>query len=638
VNSKHFLLISLSALGAAALVLFPQVIPAVAGRPDHVWTLFNSANHRAGDMYYYASMLQQVLLGRIPPHPPNAIIDSASPENFRWVSYVIAALPGLLTSDTRIIHLFAFALPSALSMAIGIAFSLYFTDRLWAAFMAAFVTTFFLQVWSALAVYPSGMSPEALLSWIAQVDSSVRVSLKFITNIYELDQYEMLRFVVPSISYMLLASFAFVLVLLDRHKGWPIATASTAFAILLAFSYPPHTLAAYLLLVSFAVANLVTRDWAGLKIFVAVGLTTIVALLIARVPQVLVQGFGGETFISSVYGQHSLKLQAVSPGVAMTHLLLNKYTISFAGVIYASWHLPALRRAITVIGGVVLAFSCSLLLEPSIYSKFLERGIDHLWLLLISIVFWNALARRTEVLSSIPRNGLRAAITTVLVLIAATGFWNLFTVNKMDARHFIPSGQWEAYEWLSRNAPGETIAALNWDDIEFIAVYYGNLNCVFGPADLANSKPELGMLRYVSTWKDLGLKREQLEKWVSRSAKAEFDRIQGFLAHRPTPFLDVDDFAASRIVSALVYYPYIDRFNGAPIAIADPKGWQTAPAFIDNVLQMFDQAPAGGYLSAVGVKYLLLSNDERQLLNKDRLKDYEVIFQSGERSVLRRRS
>lgn len=636
-NSRHLLLIALSAIGAAAMVLFPELLPAIAGRPDRVWTLFNSANYRAGDMYYYASMLQQVLWGHIPPRPPNALANSASPENFRWVSYAIAALPGLLTSDTRIVHLFTLALPSALSMAVGMGLSLYFTRRPWPAFMAALVATFFLQAWCALTVYPSGPRPGALLAWAPQMASSLEASLQLITHIYELDQYEMLRFAVPSISYVLLACFAFVLVLLDRRRSWPLAVVATAFAILLAFSYPPHTLAAYLLLIAFAAVNLFDRDWAGLRIFVAVGVTTIAALLVAGVPQILVRGFGEATFISSVYGLQSLTLQAASPGAAITHLVLNKYTLSFVAALYASRDVPALRRAVVAIGGVVLVFSCSLLLEPSIYSRFLERGIDHLWLLLISIVFWNALARRTEFLERIPRHALRAALAGVLLLTAAAGFCNLLAVNRQDGRHFIAAGQWAAYDWLARHASGETIAALNWDDIEFIAVYHGNLKCVFGPADLANLKPELGMVSYVSTWKDLGLKRAQLEHWVRRSAAAESGRLEAVREHRPTPYLDADDFAASRIVSALVYYPYIDRFGGGPVATAGPKGWQTAPAFIDNVLEMFDEAPAKGYLSGAGVKYLLMSNDERQLLDEDRLRDYEIVFQSGDRTVLRRR-
>ena len=636
-NSKYAILILISALGAAALVLAPEVVPAIVGRPDRVWTLFNSANYRAGDMYYYASMLQQVLWGHIPPRPPNSIVEAASPENFRWVSYVVAALPGLITSNTRIVHLFTLALPSALSMAIGTGLSLCFSSRLWPAFMAAFITTFFLQVWSALPIYPSGPGVDALIAWVVQAEASVRASFKFVTNIYEPDQYEMLRFAVPSISYALLAGCALVLIFLDRNRSWALAAASTIFVVLLVFSYPPHALAGCLLLVSFAAANLFTRDWAGLKIFVAVGLATIAVLLVAKVPQTLMQGFGSDTFISSVYGLQSLKLQAVSPAVALTHLLLNKYTLSFAAMVFASWRIPRLRRAVLVIGGVVLASSCSVLLEPSIASRFLERGIDHLWLLLLSIVFWNAVAPWIEALGRAPRIAIRTVVTAFFVIAAGAGFWNLFTVNRVDARQFIPSGQWAAYSWLALNAPGETIAALNWDDIEFIAVYEGNLKSVFGPADLANLKPELEVQSYVSTWKDLGLKREQLQQWVSRSAETEFNRIEGFATHRPTPFLNADDFAASRIVSALVYFPYIDRFAGAPIATTGPKGWQTATTFIDNVLQMFDQAPSTGYLAGAGVKYLLLSNDERRLLDEDRLKDYEVVFQSNDRTVLRRR-
>src|ERR1700730_8522203 len=114
------LAVAASAIGAAALVLSPEVLVALVGRPGQVWTLFNSANYRAGDTYYYASMIQQVLWGNIPPQPPNSVSLLSSPENFRWVSCVGESLPGFFGAEARTVHLFTLALPSALSMAISV--------------------------------------------------------------------------------------------------------------------------------------------------------------------------------------------------------------------------------------------------------------------------------------------------------------------------------------------------------------------------------------------------------------------------------------------------------------------------------------------------------------------------------------
>lgn len=630
--------ILVSALGAAALVLTPELLPAIQGRPDRVWTYFNSANYRAGDMYYYASMMQQVLHGHVPPYPPNSLSFSGSPENFRWLSYVIGSLPGFLTTDTRVVHLFTLVLPTVLSMVLGIAFCLYLTGRLWASFVSAFIATFFLQVWCRL--YPSSksMTPRGIADWIGNTWATFLDALKFVTNIYEPDQFHLLRFAVPSISYVLLLGFSFTIVLLDSRRSLAWIMGTIVYAVLMAFSYPPHSLAAYALLISYAALNLVQRDWRGVRTFLWVGLATIVCLLLAGVPKLLVQGFGEDTFISSIYGANSLVLETNSLSEIFARILLNKHLVSFAVVFYLSSGLPLLRRAVLGIGGVVLLFSLSLVFGSGASVRFLDRGVDHLWLLLISIVFWSTVNRRLDSMTSEnARTGFQGLIVALLIVTAGAGYWALLETNRSDARRFIPSGQWDAYSWLARNAPGQTIAALNWDDIEFLAVYHGNIKSVFGPADLANSKPEIAMARFVGTWKELGLRREQLVKWLERAPQADLEMFANFRLRKPTPFLSDDDFAASRIAAALVYYPYITKFSGGPVASVDGGGRHTASSFIDNVTKMFDQAPEKGFLAGAGVQLILLSSFERQFVDESRLKDYETVYQSASRTILRRR-
>jgi len=637
-NVFGVLAIGISAIAAAVVVLSPEVFVAFAGRPGQVWTLFNSANYRAGDMYYYASMVQQVLWGNIPPRPPNSDFRLASPENFRWASYAIASLPGFFGFGTRTVHLFTLALPSALSMAIGMSLGLLLTKRHWPSFMSALLSTFFLQIWISLTIYPSTPSFGSILTWFTQIGSSFDTSLSATMNIYELDQLAMLRFAVPAIAYTLLAGFVFVLIALDRKKNHVLIALAIGLGSLLAFSYPPSCIVGNVVLATYAFAAVLERDWDRAKVLLSIGITIILVLALAGAPQLFLKGFESDTFISAIYGSQILKFQNISAGAALLHLAINKYTLTFGYMLYGARNSIPIRRIVTTTSVALLAFSASVLLEPSIYSRFLERGIDHLWFLLVSIVFWSELAVLVDRLR--PTSGTLVKVSTALIaiLVAGSGFLSLYKTNSVDARHFVPEGQWKAYEWLSQNASGQTIAALNWDDIEFIAVYHGKLKCVFGPADLANVRPEVAVLSYVSTWKELGLKRETLEAWASRSAETEFTRIQAFLNRRSTPFLTPEDFAASRIVSALVYYPYIDRFEGGPVASSDEKGWHTNPHFVDNVLRMFDQAPVNGFLDRAGVRYILLSPNEMKYLDGDRLKNFETAFRSQDRIVLMRRS
>ena len=163
----------------------------------------------------------------------------------------------------------------------------------------------------------------------------------------------------------------------------------------------------------------------------------------------------------------------------LSRIVLNKYVVSFIAVLYMSRGQLHLRRTVVAVGSVVLLFSLSLVFSPSTSARFLERGIDHLWLLLMSIVFWSGLDRRLNAVVASARAGLKGLVVAILIVTAGFGFWVLLDINRTDARRFIPDAQWVVYDWLAKNASGQTIAALNWDDIEFIAVYHGDIKSVW---------------------------------------------------------------------------------------------------------------------------------------------------------------
>jgi hypothetical protein len=590
-------------------------------------------------MYYYASMVQQVMWGNIPPHPPFSDSGLASPETFRTGSYLIASLFGFLGAHTRVVHLFTLAFPPIATAAICAALGLLLTRRLWPSLMSALTATFFLQVWNSLPVYPSS-SLAGLLLWLADLRTLFVISLRATTTLYEPDQFAMFRFGVPAISYALLAGFVYFLTTLDvrrRPRSTPSIAAGSALCTLAAFSYPPVCIITFAILAVHAVAALIARERTRFKTLVLIGVIPVLAMAAAGVPHLLFRGFESDTFISAIYGSQSLTIQNVPALTAAERLILNKYTITFAFMFVVTRHCPVFRRVLATTGMALLAFTVFVLLEPGVYSRFLERGIDHLWLCLLALAFFNLVAGVIDRLKPALSTLAQASAALTLVLGASLGFLSLYETNRVDNRSFIPAGQFEAYQWLSRHASGETVAALNWDDIEFIAVYDGNLKCVFGPADLSNARPEVVVRRYVSTWKELGLRREQLEQWASRSTETEYARLLAFRDRKPTPFLSPDDFAASRIVSALVYYPYISEFQGRPVGVSDAQGWHTDPAFIDNMLRMFDQAPTDGFLVGAGVKYVLLSPAEMRLLDKDRLLEFETAFSTPERTVLERK-
>lgn len=636
-----WLLIGGAAAAVALIALLPELIPALVGRTGHVWTPFNSANHMGGDMYYYAPMIQQVLAGHIPPMPPNSApgLDAGSPEAFRWLSYVIAALPGLISSDPRLPILWATVVPPVAAFLGAALIARALTGRVWTSVVVGIVSTFYYQFWMSFPAALNSLSLAGISEWWDRTGKGFETRLERAASVYEAPLYsDMFRFLLPSMSLALVALFFFLLIRIDRDREKWLTVLAIPAGCIMAFSYPSHALIVYLLLVMFAAVNFLSRDWEGLLHFMAIGAACLVFLLLARVPHQLTAGFSENTFISAVYnsedaieGGHVTWQSAIS-------LLVTKYTLSLTAALALVWNDRQLRRAVIVVGGVTVLMSGAVLLPPLYTVRFLNRGIDHLWFIVMATVVAAWLVPRVQQYWNAPPRyaaAAGAALAVALFALPAVGFSTLLNQNLTDGRRFVPEGQWQAYQWLAENAAGETVAALSWDDVEFIAVYMPKLHTIFSNADLSNHRPELAMAEFVGTWKDLGLTADKLEDWTQRSVEAEEQRRRAFYQESASPFLSADDYAASRIAQAIVYYPYITRFAGEAIADGKAKAKRSSDAFVRNVLKIYADSPSG-YIAARGVRTLILSPYEKALVSPAALESWQLEFETPERAIYRR--
>jgi hypothetical protein len=647
-QQRHALLVmAAGTIATALIVLVPELVPLIAGRDGQVWTLFNSSNYRAGDMYYYAPMIQQVLAGHVPPFPPNAAIEAGagSPEHFRWLGYVIAAIPGLLIDDPRAPLVWALVLPAIAGFAVAMAFARTVTGRVWMALLVGILATFYFQFWQIIPVLPDSVTLSGLGKWWHLADLRLDKRMTFAEAPYDSYRYsDMFRFLLPSLSFVLLAAFALLLVQVDRHRRVWLTIIAIPAACLMAFSYPSHALIAYLLLVGFAAANLMARDWSGLRDFMAIGLTTLAFLAVAGIPELLSAGFAEDTFISAVYSPEDALSQNHIAWTTLPSLLISKYTVSFVIALALAWGQPLLRRVVAIVGIIAIVLSLTALLPPIYSGRFLGRGIDHLWFIVLAAVFLDRLAALFDRLNAASSGivgqkgaGVAAIVAAgLLFALPAVGFTTVLRNNLDSDRRFVPLGQWDAYAWLHDNADGEMVAALNWPDIEFIAVYLPNVRTVFGNADLANRRPEVEFPRFVATWKALGLSRSKLEDWARRAVTAEMERRMKFAKNQPAPFLSEDDYAASRLAQALVYYPYISEFEGGPVATVEGTDRRSSDRFVANVLKLYDQAPAE-FLVDLGVSTLVLSPFEKTLISVEALAGWQPVYENDQRSIYRRK-
>lgn len=630
----------------SVIVLAPELLPAYLGREGQIWTPFNSSNYRLGDMYYYASMIPQVVDGNIPPFPANQLADGpdSSPEQLRWLGYLVAATPAFLTSDPRIPLLWATTLPSVLNFLLAFAIFRSLQGKFVPALMAGLLATFYFQFWRAIPPGPETISLAGIGDWLSLSSRRLEGALGNAKAPYDYYSYsDMFRFLMPAMSFAFLSGFLAITLKVDRHRRVFISFVATVAACLMAFSYPPHTVFSYLLISAFAAVNLWARDWRGFSHFFCIGVVTLVFLFVARIPQKFLTGFDEATFISAVYGVNG----GMFADVALSDLpvaLVSKYSVSFCIVLWIAWGNALLRRFVLVTGSVVVIMSLAAVLPDLYANRILYRGIDHIWFLVLVSVVFRCLQKKSENGSRPSGSAIRKKLSHArtplalagLMILPIVGFSSLLERNLTDPRRFIPEGQWSAYTWLEENAQGETVAALNWDDIEFIAVYLAQTRTIFGSADLANRRPESEVARFVATWKAFGLSRATFEDWVRRSLETELDRRKSIGSQRSTPLLSTDDYASSRIALALIYFPFVREFDGTPIAGEGRDQWSINEAFIDKLLAVFDQTPVDGFVEKQGVRTLIVSPFEEELLPDDVLANWQLVWQSPERKIYRR--
>lgn len=116
-------------LFCVVVVILPELVPAIMGREGYVWSPLHSQNYRFGDLYYYGAWLKEVLESGIPAYSPTAGELYGQPliETWRFLALALAALPGLIISDMRVLIVFDYGFSAALFFSTAYLFSYWHT-------------------------------------------------------------------------------------------------------------------------------------------------------------------------------------------------------------------------------------------------------------------------------------------------------------------------------------------------------------------------------------------------------------------------------------------------------------------------------------------------------------------------------
>lgn len=600
------------------LVVAPDLLPAYFVREGFVWSPINSQQFRIGDAYYYAAWVAEVLRSGVPPESPSAAELSGQPllEAVRWFPLAVAALPGFVTNDFRVVYIVNFAATAIVIFGVPFLMAWRTMRSAWGGFFAGVALLFFIgQWWSLLPLAPGVGSPSSVIDWLTVVYHSVtQYAFGAFFNIYESEALQgSFRYINNSVSAPLLLIYVFGCFELYRANriNWPMILLISIMSPLMAFSYPSRTIVAYFVLGGLAAFAMCRRYKVQATTLVLIGVGTLLLLFAGGYFRYVQRVFAANELWNNIFEVQSRKL-VDRPFLEMLSIaFLNKYILSFGLSLVLVWRYRCLRDLTIVVGVLACALACTALFDMSLlWPRFLDRGIDHVWFmcLLLSIVAgW-----KSFVLPNVPRVGSAVAAVFVLFVIAvpAYGFGTYAFASSQNLTRQVSIGRWDAIQWIKKNVhPGTPVTALDWTDIAFIPIYT-SAKLVVDNMIIGGRSPEEEVRRYVASWRLLSLSRSALESRLTLMVPETLRRRSLKVANfRSPPLTSAEQFAASQLAEAVVYWPYVSTIRGT--AVADGAN-QTNSKFVEWALSLYDKTDEAD-LDWLQAKYVVISGAEAEL-------------------------
>ena len=606
----------------AALVVLPDVLPAIVGSPGQVWTPINSQQFRIGDAYYYAAWVAEVLRSGVPPHSPSAAELAGRPmiEATRWLPLAAAALPGFLFNDFRLVYVIDYALSATILFAVPYFLTWRTLGSVRGGIFAGVAVIFFVgQWWSALPIAPGLEAPTNIFAWISSVFSTFwRNAFRTFFDIYETEALQgSFRYINNSVTAPLLLLYALGCYVIygSRRPNYLTIGSMLVFSPLMAFSYPSRALVAYLVLGGLACCALLRKKHHAAIALISLGGTTVCILLLGGYIGFIRRVFAENELWNNIFKNDSMVLIQRPLTQMIALVTINKYSVSLAAAVWCLWRFRDFRDFTVVVGIVACALVTTGLFDmPLLWHRFLDRGVDHLWftcLVVALVAGWRELVGKMLPPMAAHRATVLALCAAIAVSVLAFGEYAI--ASSKNLTRFMPQGRWEAISWVNRNVDrGTVVAALDWDDITFVPIY-SSAKLAVGHMIIGGRSPQEEMRRYTAVWKILGLERQALQVRLETMVALHVARRRmSTRQFRNPPLGSHEEYAASQIAEAILYWPYVPSVNGIQIA-SSREATVVNPALVNWAMSLYDAADPERDLKEMAVRYIMVSGAERNL-------------------------
>jgi hypothetical protein len=628
------------------MVILPELLPAFIGRLGYTWTPVHSQNYHLGDLYYYGAWLREAIATGIPVYSPTASELAGQPliETVRSSGLILAALPGYIIPDIRWVIVFDYAFSAALFFSIAFFFAYAFTRNSWIGFGAGIAVLFMTdRLWVTIPTHVDSLNN--IVGWVVSSCRGLVESIKYSLLFEEYDLYgSTFRFINISFSGPILLLYYLTVTLTYKRTDIKTIILLAAMSPLMAFTYPSHVIIAYCLLVAFSIIAIYRRNVTTSIAFVSIGAFTILVLEIIKYRQIMSDAFKNSQLWNNIFASEKLILLHNDIYYILAVIVLNKYLITWALMIYLSRHRQQIRDIVIATGIIAVPLSYVHLFDmPQLWARFLGRGIDHIWVMLLIVVLGDALYKTIINLQSSnekykPRRILYILMTrgvafvslAMLIIIPGIGFVHYAKCTSSNGSRFIPNATMEFYRWIDSTLPSKSeIASLDWEDITLLPIFT-NANLVIGHTVIDGRNPTDELERFIFAWKFLGYNRLQLEQLIERGPEATHTLFQTTPNTHSPPYLSNLQFSESQFMMGILYWPYIKKIGG--IQIVDGGEWgRISPAFKRYALEIFNRAVSGDFLWKYKVKYITMNSEQLALLGPP--KNMRLLYRTETRSI-----
>ena len=580
-----------------SLTLAPDLLPALLGHDGYVWTPVNSPLYRHSDMYYYAAWVAEGIQNGFPPNSPSATELGSKPllETIRWFPLAVAALPSLVFSDIRTVFVLDYAFTACMFFGIPFYLSHRFTKNPRGSVLIGVLVLFY-----------------AGLFW------GIFGGLKVLLTLSDSEELNAFRYIHISVSGPILMAYVSLchVIYARIRPSYVLAGALLLLSLCMAFSYPSHTFIAYAALSGYAGLAYLRGHKQAAACLLTIGLIAASVLLFGGYVGYVRQTFADNELWNNIFSNEGLTLVQRPYSTMARMALVNRYTVTLSLAIWLAWKNRELRDMALLFGGIGCVLILSTLFDmPQLSTRFLTRGIDHLWLTVFAIAsLWSWQERLKPWLLAAKAvrlvQFLQVTIFASILTAPAIGFGSYALASAKNLTRFMPEGRWEALDWINKNLQKRaTVAALDWDDIAFIPIYTP-ANLVVNNMIIGGRGPADELKRYVALWKILGFPRNELEKRLTAmvDAASQLRNAPAEDINHP-PLLEPRTYASSQIAAAVLYWPYVQKVGSIDIA----EGGQTAVPFVNWAMTLYDELDTKAAVKDYPFSIVMLSGVELNL-------------------------